>query len=78
MPYFLEGSHKNVRSFLSDITKMICAEQISVTFRCLLKPAFTINVSNTERMEAYGKGNGTANGTVCWFSFYVVGKWANV
>ena len=40
-----------MRSFLSDITKMICAEQISVTFRCLLKPAFTINVSNTERME---------------------------
>ena len=34
--------------------------------------------ANTERMEAYGKGNGTANGTVCWFSFYVVDKWANV
>ena len=34
--------------------------------------------ANTEKMEAYGKGNGTANGTVCWFSFYVVGKWANV
>lgn len=34
--------------------------------------------ANTEKMEAYGKGNGTSNGTTCWFSFYVIGKWANV
>ena len=31
--------------------------------------------ANTESMEAYGKGNGSANGTVCWFSFYVAAKW---
>lgn len=31
--------------------------------------------ANTESMEAYGRGNGSANGTVCWFSFYVAGKW---
>ena len=34
--------------------------------------------ANTVNIEAYGKGNGSANGTVCWFSLYVIGKWANV
>lgn len=34
--------------------------------------------ANTVNIEAYGMGNGSANGTGCWFSLYVIGKWANV
>lgn len=34
--------------------------------------------AGTTLIEAYGKGNGSADGTGCWFSFYVMGKYANV